>query len=282
MSGLLRAKAIHIDSTILFAPFKRQDEKIRQALAVLSEYEIKTASSFSRLEFKRSWLQDMNYMHSLLIKGHDPAGLLNAAKNALVQRPRRVSRILEIFNRAWDEVAQSTPKSHIASRLRDRLRIGILTNWKKFAGNVDTIFNGTACLRATEPPKLNNETGAIDCSVPSCRRKKIRCKVHEFHSANAGHFGRIRDITNADETASAELRESSRTSSNAAVDPETLCDDRTCKKMGDAIIAVDGASLPVFAANNDKEWSLIAKALGKDLVNPIAIAKHGNVAASIE
>jgi hypothetical protein len=50
--------------------------------------------------------------------------------------------------------------------------------------------------------------------------------------------------------------------------PEHLCDDRHCCRVADALIAVDGIKLEVFAANNPAEWELLARILDKQLINP--------------
>ena len=49
-----------------------------------------------------------------------------------------------------------------------------------------------------------------------------------------------------------------------------LCDNRHCARIADAIIAVDGRKVDEYAANNDKEWRLLARSMGKTLLNPVS------------
>ncbi|HSV98978.1 MAG TPA: hypothetical protein VLI39_02325 [Sedimentisphaerales bacterium] len=52
-------------------------------------------------------------------------------------------------------------------------------------------------------------------------------------------------------------------------DPQRVCQDNVCVKLGDILVALDGISIESFAANNDKEWIPLARALGKHLLNPL-------------
>jgi hypothetical protein len=51
----------------------------------------------------------------------------------------------------------------------------------------------------------------------------------------------------------------------AVADPTVLCDNRQCRRLGDAIIGVDGKGFPAIASSNLREFTIICKALGKTL-----------------
>jgi hypothetical protein len=56
--------------------------------------------------------------------------------------------------------------------------------------------------------------------------------------------------------------------------PFSLCHDERCRRLADALIAIEGNRLAEFAANNDKEWVLLAGVMGKPLLNPVRAARE--------
>ena len=54
-------------------------------------------------------------------------------------------------------------------------------------------------------------------------------------------------------------------------DAEKMCQDDICVKLGDILVAIDGINIESFAANNDKEWVPLARALQKHLLNPLRL-----------
>ena len=66
----------------------------------------------------------------------------------------------------------------------------------------------------------------------------------------------------------------SRLVEKATGDPEMLCDDHTCRRLGDVLIAIDGKDMQTFIANNDSEWKLLAEVMEKLLLNPVTGTSH--------
>jgi hypothetical protein len=130
-------------------------------------------------------------------------------------------------------------------------------------------YIGTGCVRALEEPKrLSNQK--IDMAIPQCRRSSAECNLCNFFSDNKDSFLAIKEaIRKLGDDASDELQTASKLIEDAEKNPESICDSRVCRKLGDILIAIDGAKLACFAANNDKEWVLLSKVLGKRLINPV-------------
>ena len=95
------------------------------------------------------------------------------------------------------------------------------------------------------------------------------CRVHTFFKKHIDVFQRIGIAIEQKKDASEELKGFAEIIRTAIQQPTSLCDDRRCAKLGDAIIAVDGMDMDHFVANNDKEWELLAEAMSKKLVNPV-------------
>jgi hypothetical protein len=167
----------------------------------------------------------------------------------------------------------SLPLDIAVVRLRSHLAEMILGAYQKWERSVTHEHNGTKCIRATErPTRALDET--IDVTVRDCRPTRIQCSVHDFFQEHRGDFAKIEQAVDAlGDHASFELRKTAATIRSASKDPKHLCDNKNCRQMSDAIIAVDGIAMDHFAANNPKEWKTLASALGKPLMNPVADAK---------
>jgi len=135
-------------------------------------------------------------------------------------------------------------------------------------------YHGTECKRATEEPKrLPNEK--IDVSIPQCHRGKICCGFQIFFGENRQEFTKLKqEIDKFGQTVSDEIKAWRDAIEEAEKDPLSLQDSKTCTKLSDAIIAIDGLDIECFAANNDKEWMFLAKVFGKELLNPVRNVKE--------
>lgn len=133
---------------------------------------------------------------------------------------------------------------------------------------VTSYFVGTGCIRAEEPIAFD-EKGSCHATIRQCRPSKIHCRIHEFYFDNVEKLKLLRDAIQKPNKPSTELSNTLSVIDRATEDPTCLCDDRVCSKIGDAIAAVDGQQMDHFAANNDREWRLLAAVFGKPLLNPV-------------
>jgi hypothetical protein len=101
-----------------------------------------------------------------------------------------------------------------------------------------------------------------------CRPERIRCRIHKFFGENLIHFDAMtREISLLPaEEKTKELRALEQITARATADPTILCDDRICRKIGDALIGVDGMAFPTIVSSNVREFKTICRALGKELV----------------
>jgi hypothetical protein len=140
-----------------------------------------------------------------------------------------------------------------------------LSYWDWFDESVDYLADGTGCVRSREGPRLVR--GHLEVIQKACRPSQIRCRIHRFFTENQTAFERIASeidaVPEADKTN--ELKAIHRIAFQAVADPTMLCDDRNCRRFGDALIGVDGKGFPVIASSNVKEFTVICRALGNSL-----------------
>jgi hypothetical protein len=262
---------LHIDTSIQIERCKslRKAEPIEQAL---KEFRFKSTSTYAKLEFKRAWLQNLAYLHSASFRVQRDDDLFEYVNDKLGAHPahrRKMSTCLQALISFLSRVkAPLSPEVRLL-RLRSHIRqalLGAYAWWTEYS--VEHEFDGTGCVRAQEKPRERGER--LDVSIPKCDRSKINCSIHQFFVDNCDTFQAIKaGIEALGDKASDELKRTSDIVAKAENDSTSLCSSRICSALGDAIIAVDGNKMDCFAANNDKEWQVLAEVLSKRLINPV-------------
>jgi len=262
-----------LEDTSLLIEQQKLSKYARPVRDALSAYEFKGASSYSRLEFKRAWLQKLNYIHGVCRESAtrsvgDVLDWISAKLTGHPKQKRRLQTCLDAITRFLELDGKAISGAAQLARLRAFCKASILTASEALGRMVTGEFRGTQCVRAEELPRELSD-GSLDVAIPKCRRKKIRCAIHEFFASREATFAAIADRIDAEEDPSDQLKAISKAVRSAQKDPAHLCDSDNCGKLADAIIAVDGRDMAEFAANNDREWVTIASAMRKALVNPV-------------
>ena len=153
-------------------------------------------------------------------------------------------------------------------RLREHLSLAILNSQTYWDRHVHHHFDQTGCVRASIKPR-RQANDLIIFTVPRCKRSDIRCKINKFFISEQQTFITVKNaIDSLGDKASDQCKQASIELAKAVSDPERLCEDKNCARLGDILIAADSGSVSTLAANNDKDWIPIANALGKQLINP--------------
>ncbi len=269
-------KTILLDTSVQIQRMKAK--KHRDPIeAFLQQYHFKATSSYAKLEFKRSWCKDLAFIYTKCKNAQSEADVIdqiNASFGADPRTRRRLSRCLEILVAALQYVDDAHPRGQSRLRLR-RLRQYtkrvILDSYPAWDRSVTHEYNGLECSLAEQPPRSNNK-GHMDVYIRRhCRPED--CDIAQFFTTHVDDFrqiaSRIRELQRTGENVSRELEQTADQIERAIKSPQHLCDHAQCKKMGDALIAVDGLAMETFGANNPAEWNCIAHALGRELVNPV-------------
>lgn len=275
-----KIKTIHIDTSIQIERCKAK-RKAKIINSTLRHFPFTSTSSYAKYEFKSAWLRDLGYLYGVTQKAEvnrieELYGHINDKLGAHPASRNRLSRCLQGIESFLSKVPGSISYEASFVRLQSQIRYAILGAYTWWNRSTTHEYSGTGCVRAFEEPK--QYAGAkIDVSIPQCRRNRINCAMHKFFLENKPLFIAIgAEIGKLGGDASKELQEAKKVIRDTERNPEYLCDDRVCRKLGDVLIAIDGLNMQCFAANNDKEWVLLAKVLGKELINPVREAKLAN------
>jgi len=264
-------KTLHIDTSL-------QIERCKiPAISDIVEktieaFDFSSTSTFAKFEFLRAWIRDLLYLYdnSLDIKRpEDLTGLVNHRLNKCPYNKRRVSRCLDGIQKYLSLTPGNIPYDAAVVRFRAHLRNGILGSNTWWERSIHYEFDGTGCMCAKEKP-VQRVGGRIEMIIKKCKPERIECQIKSFFEKNKHLFIKIKEaIESLDSGASKELLNAKDTIETVLKKPYKLCDDSVCSKLGDIIIAIDGIEMDTFAANNDKEWVLIAQTLDKQLLNPL-------------
>jgi len=268
-------KTVHIDTSLQIERCKtfEKSQIVEESLKIFG---FKSSSSYAKYEFKSAWLRDLAYLYSSSEKVNrleELLGYVNDKLNAHPANRNRVSRCLQAIESFLSRIPGNISYQASIIRLRSHIRNAVLGAYTWWDLSITHEYNGTGCIRAFEKPK-ELSGGKIDVSVPRCRRNKIECTIQHFFERYKKQFVAIKvAIEELGENTSDELKKAKKIIEEAENNSDYLCDDCNCTKLGDVLIAIDGLDMDYFAANNDKEWLLLSKVLGKPLINPVREAK---------
>jgi hypothetical protein len=249
------------------AQFNRQslDGEVRQEIEELvGAARITASSTYSKLEFKLSFLQDLAYLHGKLRRFRSiPAVYAELSRLPSPYHDRKLRRTLAHLARFHQDLPGGDAARVDAMLLSIEAAASALWDW--FDESVDYLTDGTGCVRSKEGPRFTR--GHVDVTHKECRPSEIRCRIHRFFTENESSFGKIAVGIDAlpDEEKTRELTVIREIIGRAVADPTVLCDNRRCRRLGDAIIGVDGKGFPAIASSNLREFTIICKALEKTL-----------------
>jgi hypothetical protein len=263
--------AIHLDTSLQIERCKAE-RKAKPVADFLKDFRFLSTSSYAKLEFKRAWLQRLAYLYSLSGQIGTIGELSGVLADRLGGHPlhrRQLSTCLQAIEAFLRPTSGKISEAAQLTRMRAHLRGAVLNAYSWWEASVTHEYNGTNCIRASERPRIAGG-GKLDVSIPRCRRGTIRCRILGFLRDNREHLRAIKaEIDGLGSSASEELREAKAALDAFEKDPESVCQDNVCTKLGDVLVAMDGVTIESFAANNDKEWTLLARALRKHLLNPL-------------
>jgi len=262
-----------IDTTLQIEQQKIEPrpEVIRKAV---SGFTFRAASTYSRLEAKRSWIQRLAYIHTESKHVATIPQLLDRINSKLgsnLHHHRKLTTAVEAISACMAKLKGNLSDKAQMERLRYVVVDAILSLNTWWDRSVHHEFDGSKCIRARERPTFDTRSETVKAGVARCLPSKIQCDIHNFAVQNMVYFDKVIDaVNNARHEAekSEELKAAAGVLAKAKEKPERLCDDNICRKVGDCLIAVDGIGMCHFASTNDREWIPLSKIFEKHHVNP--------------
>ncbi len=261
---------LFIDTSIQISRQGTDDDEIAKIDSVLTKHDFKSTSTYVRLEFKQSYIQDLAYLHRNLVEKKSLAEVMLLAK-ALTSHPghsRKLSMILGALAKSFGDMksfhSDSDVDRDLAAQLSVYFEIVLEDIWGWFnEESVDYISDCTECIRSMEPPK--KKVASFDVKVGTCKTQKIRCSLNKFFKDKIAEFTAIRDYINvlpeAAKDKPEELKRIVAIIEKGLADPDSLCNSQDCRGLGDALVAVESVHFKELFTKDIDQAKVICGAL---------------------
>lgn len=229
---------------------------------VLRTFRWKSTSTYAKVEFGNVVLGSAEYF---LRKLNDFGSLEKTRDfigNVLPHKlhPGKVTWSFNLLNAYGENDSECTERARLS--LRRLLKLGVA-----FVEQVcdRPLSNGTDCYWARVGVHKRRD-GSLEWRTPVCKRGHKRCRLDEFFVENKEAFERIKHAIDdlPEDRKTQQLRTFSSVIGQALADPGMLLDYHAgCKRLADAIIAVDSVAYKNLFSQNVAESEILTDVLGQ-------------------
>ncbi len=230
---------------------------------VLSLFKWKGTSSYAKVEFGNVVLAQAEYYLRKLAQFGSLAASLDFIGNVLPHKLHK-AKVTWSFNllcvHYGENDAECTERAKLS--LRRLMKLGVAFVDQQCD---DPVEDGTACYWAKRGVQKKRD-GSLVWKSPKCKAENRRCSLDTFFRKNQDVFLKIKAAIDKlpDEEKSDQLRAFSAVIGEAAEDPAMLLDYATgCKRLADAIIAVDSQRYRSVFSQNIAESQVLAQVLNQ-------------------
>lgn len=230
---------------------------------VFRRFQWKSTSTYTKVEFGNVVLAQAEYFDRKLDEMGSLEKTIDFIGNVLPHR-FHATKVTWSFNLLvnvyGEDDAECTERARLY--LRRLMKLGV-----DFVEQLcdRPLSDGTDCYWARRGVHKRRD-GRLIWRTPVCKRKNRRCRLDKFFLENQAIFKRIKDSIDKlpEEEKSAQLRDFSEVIGQALNNPQMLLDYRCgCKRLADAIIAVDGMAFKSMFSQNQAESELLTTILGQ-------------------
>ncbi len=227
---------------------------------LLSQFRWLGISSYSQLEYGNRVLDECEYLIDQLREKRSFARTKDWITNVLPQQWRRKQRItLNLLNKIYGNNDQECMERALYE-LTDLMEMGTDFVRNCYTGKtVDEVRNGTQCYWVSR--SLVQKKDGWHWIRPSCKKEIKRCNIDKFFQDNKGMFLSIVSAIDGLNDPSRELIIFKNIIELAQNDPTILLDYKNCKKLADAIIAVDSNGYNNFFSQNIAESQTLCQVM---------------------
>lgn len=262
----LKGSAVFIDTSIAIAR-KVHAPSLRVLIEeTLSGFEIVVTGTVVKQEYKRRLLKEAKYLLGVLNQyGSFRDAQRHVSEVLPPQSSGKKNICIETLQTIWEEGEAESDES-LLDRARSYLRLLLLTGMGDFCDDMDVIV-GAGCACAEYPitelePYKRYGLGPEKCG--EC----ATCGVEPFLALKVEHVKRMLELLRSvpAKRKSEQIQRTEAALAQIAGGGTGVRDMQPCLKLGDLVIAMESADVPVFFTMNGKESQYLARSLGQDLV----------------
>jgi len=257
--------AVFLDTTIQIARFVHSPEIKSRVAQRLGQYNVTVTSSVVKQEFKRRLLREASYLLETLARLGSYGRVMRHVTDVL---PPQRNRKRNICIQALETVDENDTDVDRTDRMKFYLRSLLTDGLSQFDESVNSVLAGCGCALAKAPIREVRKYERYDFGTDKCSRAKGQCGVIEFLRKNVvplrNILGRLTGLSSKDK--SDELRQAEEFIKSVLADAQCARELNPCSVVGDLLIAIESASIPVFYTMNRAESQHLCPALGQRLV----------------
>ena len=256
-----RSTELFLDTSIHCCWFKGLDITNRLS-QVLSLFRWVGTSTYTKLEYGNVVLSQAEYFLRKLRELGSLSRVVSHVGNVLSKQhhSKKVWAFNLLTEHYGEDDAEVTERAELY--LQTLMGIGTVFVEKKVDGPLQ---DGTACYFARRGVAEKRD-GMLTWKTPDCKPGKRRCRIDEFFVDNRDLFSAIKQAIDAlpEDRKTGQLKDFSNVIEQAMSDPKCLLAYRTgCRRLADAIIAVDGRKYLSMFSQNVNESEVLCKVLGQ-------------------
>jgi len=208
-------------------------------------------------------MPEAQYLLNKLIEKGSYTAVMRHVMSVLATRDRKRDICLESLQIVFENETEQGLTDRAKSYMRSRLRIGMI----EFENSVTRIIEDAACA-CSMYPVTQNKRGVYDFGPTKCSNVRDRCGVVEFLRARVELTDKvlqaIKQLPATDKTK--ELQKAEAFIESILQNPDSASLRDPCLEVGDLIIALESADIPVFYTLNFKESKPLCRVLGQRLI----------------
>ena len=265
MTSPCSGTAVFLDTTIQIARFVHSPEIKSRVEQRLGQYHVKVTSSVVKQEFKRRLLREAAYLLEKLARLGSYQKVMRHVSDVL---PVQQNRKRNICIQALETIDENDTDLDRTDRMKLYLRSLLTDGLSQFDESVDSVLAGCGCSLAKAPIREVRKYERYDFGTDKCSRTKAECGVIEFLHQNDARLrnilGVLRSLSPKDK--SIELRQAEEFIKSVLADARCARELNPCSVVGDLLIALESAGIPVFYTMNRAESQYLCRALSQQLV----------------
>ena len=252
---------------------KKSETRRRRIEEMLSEYDLRVATSICLLEFKATLIQECITIHDKLRS----VGLYTPVVDRLTESAHRQAKLRgHIFRNLVNVFAPSSfdVTEQADRRLAEKARLILervipkLYRWFRQESVDAVVHDGIDCTRAFEPPQ--KKTAAFGVNLPTCVRNANKfCHVEEFIRTEGKRLlGQLETLLReAPEDKLEQLRRTCDLFRAVLGQPGKQLSHQDCRQAGDVLIALEGREIATHAlSTNASDWGPICQMIECEFV----------------
>jgi hypothetical protein len=260
-----QGSAIFLDTSIQIARFAHGPEIKAKINARIAEYDLPVSSEVVRLEFKRRFLKEAQYLLNQLNR---LGSYQRVNRHVIDVLPAAQNRKRNICLEMLGTILEGRSDADLTERAKRYLRTLIKFGLDDFEDTVKHIVRAAGCACARFPIKERKRAKDFDFGPEKCSSAGVSCGVVEFLGSRSAEIGRILDELRSipSEEKTEELRRAEEFIGGFLSDPTSVPSYDPCLKVGDLLIALESVGFDTFYTLNVKESKHLARRLDQVLI----------------